>query len=262
MLAASVALNQLLMVAGFISDAGYGQVLAGVDGAEVTTLLVAMTVTVYDCPLVSPVSWQDRPLVVQVPPDGDALAVYPVMGRPPPVAAVHEALTVPSPGVRVRAVGAPSGVEPSTTWPVCHGPDSTWVNVRERTDVPRVRVSVRTAGFHEKPAGRAASLTAVARSASVGGVDVDWAAVFAARAMACPVASSVRSAAFCVTDLNVGTAITERTPMISRAASRSRRVKPRRFTPAVAPAVIVGTVQGAHLAATGRAVPRGCQRAR
>ena len=45
------------------------------DAGPVPTLLVAVTVKVYDVPLVSPVTVHDVPLVEQVCPPGEAVAV-------------------------------------------------------------------------------------------------------------------------------------------------------------------------------------------
>lgn len=66
----------------------------GAEGAEagpVPAMFVAFTVNVYTCPFVSPVTAQVRtPVVVQVLPPRDEVAVYPVIGLPPLLAGASQ----------------------------------------------------------------------------------------------------------------------------------------------------------------------------
>jgi hypothetical protein len=86
----------------------------GSDAAPVPTALVAVTVKVYDVPLVRPLTVQDvAPVVVQVLLPGDEVTVYPVMALPPSLAgAVHDTEAEAFPGVADTPVGAPGAVGP------------------------------------------------------------------------------------------------------------------------------------------------------
>lgn len=93
--------------------------VAGADAAEagpVPMALVAVTVKVYDIPLVSPVTVHEvLPVVVQVIPD-EEVTLYPVIGRPPfEPGGVQETTDCPlANDVAVTPVGAP-GVVGTTT---------------------------------------------------------------------------------------------------------------------------------------------------
>lgn len=82
------------------------------DAAEVPAALVAVTVNVYEVPLVRPVTVAAvAPVVVAVCPPGAAVTVYPVMVEPPLLAgAVHVTAAWVFLGVAVTAVGAPGTV--------------------------------------------------------------------------------------------------------------------------------------------------------
>ena len=77
------------------------------DGAEVPTSFVAVTVNVYETPLVSP----PTVVVVVVPstdvvPDGGLeVTEYPVIGLPPSSGACHDTDACPSPAAAVTASG-------------------------------------------------------------------------------------------------------------------------------------------------------------
>jgi hypothetical protein len=82
----------------------------GAEGAEIPEALVAVTVKVYEVPLVRPVTSQVvAPFEVQVSDPGEEVTVYPVTMAPPLLAGVvqltcEETLT---PSVAVTPVGAP-----------------------------------------------------------------------------------------------------------------------------------------------------------
>ena len=82
------------------------------DAREVPTELVAVTVNMYAMPLVRPVTVAEvAPDVVAVAPSGDAVTVYPVIGKPPLLAgAVHDTTATPFPAEAVTAVGTPGTV--------------------------------------------------------------------------------------------------------------------------------------------------------
>jgi len=82
------------------------------DAGEVPTLLVAVTVNVYEVPLVNPATVADVPtIVVAVAPPGDAITVYPVIAEPPLLAGAVQVTTAEAfPGVADTAVGAPGTV--------------------------------------------------------------------------------------------------------------------------------------------------------
>ncbi len=89
--------------------------VTGAEGAEagpVPAMFVAVTVKVYACPFTSPVTAQVRaPVVVQVFPPSDEVAVYPVIGLPPLLAgASQETETLALPEAPATAVGDPGTV--------------------------------------------------------------------------------------------------------------------------------------------------------
>jgi hypothetical protein len=84
--------------------------VAALEIAEATELPaadLAITVTVYAVPLVSPVMGQVNAVVVeQVPLPGVAVTVYPVTAEPLATAAVHDAVMLVSPLTSTTLVGA------------------------------------------------------------------------------------------------------------------------------------------------------------
>lgn len=84
------------------------------EAAPVPALLVAVTLKVYACPLVSPLTMSGLALPVTARPPGDAVAVYELMLRPPVLeGAVKETVTLrfaPATEVIAGAPGTPVGV--------------------------------------------------------------------------------------------------------------------------------------------------------
>ena len=78
-----------------------------VDGEPVPAAFVAVTVNVYEVPLVRPVTVQLVVAVVQVNEPGDEVTVYPVIAEPPEEAAVHDTVTCVLPELPDTEVGAP-----------------------------------------------------------------------------------------------------------------------------------------------------------
>ena len=77
---------------------GFGSVervteFEGDDDAPVPTAFVAVTVKVYDTPLVSPVTVMGDAVLLLANPPGFEVTVYEVMGEPPSGAEVSKAMT-------------------------------------------------------------------------------------------------------------------------------------------------------------------------
>ena len=82
-----------------------------VDGEPVPAALVAVTVNVYEVPLVRPVTVQLVDAVVQVNEPGEDVTLYPVIDEPPELdGALHDTVTCVLPDVPETAVGAPGTV--------------------------------------------------------------------------------------------------------------------------------------------------------
>jgi len=82
-------------------------VALGSDAADVPTPLLAVTVNVYEVPLVSPVRFAIvSPVVVTVLPPGVAVTVYPVTADPPsPTGSVHDSAADALPASASTPVG-------------------------------------------------------------------------------------------------------------------------------------------------------------
>ena len=77
------------------------------EAGELPAAERAMTVTVYEVPLVSPeMEHVTAVVVVHVAPPGEAVTVYPVIAEPLATDAVHDAVTLALPRVRLTFVGA------------------------------------------------------------------------------------------------------------------------------------------------------------
>jgi hypothetical protein len=81
--------------------------LEGADDSPVPDALVAVTVNVYDVPLLRPLTVQGDPGQGRLPPD--QITVYPVMALPLGFGAAHLTIAVALPAVAVTAAGAPGG---------------------------------------------------------------------------------------------------------------------------------------------------------
>ena len=86
----------------------------GADAGPVPTEFAAVTVKVYEVPLVSPVTTcvvEVLPALVSTPPAGFEVTVYPVIAAPPLLAgAVKETVACALPPVAVTPMGAPGTV--------------------------------------------------------------------------------------------------------------------------------------------------------
>ena len=87
--------------------------VTALDGADASLVrpaaFVAVTVNVYDTPMVSPGTMVDRvaPSTITVAPPGDAVTVYTVRGLPPvSPGAAHDTVAEATPGVAVTELGA------------------------------------------------------------------------------------------------------------------------------------------------------------
>jgi hypothetical protein len=77
----------------------------GADAGPVPTLLVAVTVKLYEVPLVKPVTVIGGAVPLAVRPPGEEVTVYPVIGAPPvKEGAVKATVACVSPGVALIAV--------------------------------------------------------------------------------------------------------------------------------------------------------------
>jgi hypothetical protein len=82
--------------------------LEGTEAGPVPALLVAVTVKLYEVPLVKPVTVIGGAVPVAVKPPGDEVTVYPVMDAPPvKEGAVKLTVAWVSPGVALMAVAGP-----------------------------------------------------------------------------------------------------------------------------------------------------------
>jgi anti-sigma factor ChrR (cupin superfamily) len=100
-----------------------GVPVAPAEAGPAPLAFVAVTVTVYAVPLVSPVIVQGLDADVQVNPPGLVVAVYWVIVDPPVEAgAVHDTASWVLPGVRATPVGAPGIVDGVAVAPADAGP--------------------------------------------------------------------------------------------------------------------------------------------